>query len=123
MKINLFYPKCKFCGDETRKIKIYYAPDKEHLDQKVFRHYGLRCLKCNKINENFIYEIRMEDPCCKGMDENFSWLESGISPSYDSSLNLITWDISGEEESPLSDIKFCPFCGTELPTKPNSFPL
>jgi len=121
MKVNLSYPKCKHCGGETRKIKIFEAPDEEHLEQKVFKDYGLRCLKCNKIEEYFVYKIKIEEPCCKGMEENLYNEYGGIEAQYDTESGLLDWSVDSEEWAGLDGMKFCPFCGVELPTKPSSF--
>ncbi len=121
MKINLFFPKCKFCGGDTRKIKIYDAPDEEHLEQKKFRCYGLRCLKCNKIQEELRYWDKIEDSCCERMAEAHDNEE--IAVEYDMKSSRLRWSVQADWTLAIDNIKFCPFCGVELPTKPNSIPI
>ena len=124
MKINLFNPKCKSCGQDTQKTKIYDAQGIGNLEPIKFRCWGFHCLYCGKIVEELRYRIEIEDPCCEGMRENAKIEDDeGAIPYYDVKSGFIGWVAAVEGTYAFDNMKFCPFCGVELPTKPNSIPV
>lgn len=124
MKINVFFQTCKACGEDTREIKIWDAPDPEHLEQRTFSRYGLRCLRCAVVQSHVRYRYALENPCC---DDGGSSIDLGLKygdglvPHYARDTGELTW-ILGIDGTGIDGIVFCPFCGTKLPTKPNTIP-